>query len=356
MTEPTCPFELGADQVAAELSAQRDAWGTAGWTRRRFLAGAGLVGVAALGSQLVTTRAAYAAAPTGAERTLVVIFLRGAADGLHVLTPASAERGADYLATVRRPLVPTSLVDLGDGWGLNAHLKPLYDQLWATGELAFVPAVSTPGVSRSHFQAQQFLERGGSDTVPSGWLDRLLGTLGPGTTFRAVAQGSATPVSLSGTEPSLTLRSIDTFKFPGWDQIRDRSATAVGHLYRGLGGPLGEDVPTTLAALDTAATVRSAPATSVSYPGGAFATSLKTESETQARSASLSLPSSKLWPQSYSQSRGRGHAHRSAPAGGRRRRCRCCGRTGPRAPRRTCGGADRSRSPRGYPGRCRRVP
>ena len=276
MTEPDCPFERGADRVDAELGAQRDAWGTGGWTRRRFLAGAGLVGVAALGSQLVTTRAAYAAAPTGAERTLVVIFLRGAADGLHVLVPASAERGADYLATVRRPLVPASLVDLGEGWGLNAHLKPLYDQLWATGELAFVPAVSTPGVSRSHFQAQQFLERGGSDTLPSGWLDRLLGTLGAGTTFRAVAQGSATPVALSGSEPSLTLRSIDTFKFPGWDQIRDPSATAVGKLYRGLGGPLGEDVPTTLAALDTAAAVRSAPASAVTYPGGSFATALKT--------------------------------------------------------------------------------
>src|SRR5436305_9401375 len=232
-----CALQRKAAAVQAELAGQDDAWGTRGWTRRRFLAGAGMVGVAALGSQLVTTRTAYAATPTGADRTVVVIFLRGAADGLHVLVPASAERGLDYLTSVRRALVPSdsSLVDVGDGWALNARLKPLYDQLWATGEMAFVPAVSTAGVSRSHFQAQQFLERGGSDTAPSGWLDRLLGQLGPGTTFRAVSQGSATPVSLSGVEPSLTLRSIDSFTFPGWDQIRDASATAVGQLYRGVG-------------------------------------------------------------------------------------------------------------------------
>ena len=275
--DPARALECAADLVSTELDAQRGAWGTGGWTRRRFLAGAGLVGVAALGSQLVTTRAAYAATPSGTERTLVVIFLRGAADGLHVLVPASAERGADYLATVRRPLVPasSSLIDLGAGWALNARLKPLYDQLWGTGELAFVPAVATPGVSRSHFQAQQFLERGGSNTASSGWLDRLLPTLGPGTTFRAVAQGSATPMSLTGPEPSLTLRSIDAFKFPGWDGIRDASATAVGRLYRGLGGPLGEDVPPTLAALDTAAAIRGAAKSSVTYPGGTFATALK---------------------------------------------------------------------------------
>jgi uncharacterized protein (DUF1501 family) len=277
---PAGALESTAERVSADLDAQQDTWCRSRWTRRRFLAGAGMVGVAALGSQLVTTRAAYAAAPTGAERTLVVIFLRGAADGLHVVVPASAERGSDFLATVRRPLVPasSSLLDLGSGWGLNGHLKPLYDQLWASGELAFVPAVSTPGVSRSHFQAQQFLERGGSDTIPSGWLDRLLAALGPGTTFRAVAQGSATPVSLSGTEASLTLRSMDAFKFPGWDQIRGASATAVGQLYRGVGGPLGEDVPTTLAALATADRIRTTAKTSVAYPNGTFANALKTVS------------------------------------------------------------------------------
>jgi uncharacterized protein (DUF1501 family) len=266
-----------AERVGCELQAQDDAWGAAGWTRRRFLAGLGLVGVAALGSQLVTTRAAYAAAPTGTERTLVVIFLRGAADGLHIVVPNSADLGRDYLRSVRPGLVPADadLQPLTGGWGLNKHLQPLYDELWPTGELAFVPAVSTAGFSRSHFQAQQFLERGGSDTAGTGWLDRVLEKLGPGTTFRAVSQGDATPSSLAGPQPSLTLSSVDDFVFPGWDEIRPASQTAVLQLYRGLGGPLGIDVPTTIAALDTAAQIRAAAGTTPDYPAGDFGRALK---------------------------------------------------------------------------------
>lgn len=279
MTDLDLAVQRTAARVRCELQAQDDAWGTSGWTRRRFLAGIGMAGVAALGSQLVTTRAAYAADPTGTERTLIVIFLRGAADGLHILVPNSSALGLDYLRTVRPDLVPgdAGLVALPgtSGWALNSHLQPLYDELWSTGELAFVPAVSTPGVSRSHFQAQQFLERGGSDTASTGWLDRLLGTLGPGTTFRAVSEGSATPMSLAGAQPSITLDSIGDFTFPGWDDIRPASQAAVLSLYRGLGGTLGEDVPNTIAALTTAAQIQAAGSDSTAYPAGDFGQSLK---------------------------------------------------------------------------------
>ncbi|HVU93024.1 MAG TPA: DUF1501 domain-containing protein [Jatrophihabitans sp.] len=268
--------QAAAEQARGELQAQDDAWGTGGWTRRRFLAGVGMAGVAALGTQLVTTRAAYAAAPTGGERTLITVFLRGAADGLHILVPNSADLGLDYLRSVRGHLVPgaSGLQALSGGWALNAKLKPLYDQLWGTGELAFVPAVSSTGVTRSHFQAQQFLERGGSNTATSGWLDRVLEKLGPGTTFRAVSEGDATPVSLSGGQSSVTLTSIADFVFPGWDDIRPRSQEAVAQLYRGLGGTLGADVPNTLAALDTAAQIR-ATGDTADYPGGDFGGALK---------------------------------------------------------------------------------
>jgi uncharacterized protein (DUF1501 family) len=268
-----------AARVQCELQAQDDAWAASGWTRRRFLAGLGMVGVAALGSQLVTTRAAYAATPTGTERTLVLIFLRGAADGLRILVPNSAALGRDYLLGVRGDLVPgdADLVGLPNtgGWALNAQLQPLYDALWSTGELGFVPAVSTPGVSRSHFQAQQFLERGGSDVATSGWLDRVLNALGPGTTFRAVSEGYGTPMSLAGTEPSITLSSIADFSFPGWDEIRRPSQDAVLALYRGLGGTLGEDVPNTIAALGTAAQIQASSAGAPAYPGGDFGAALR---------------------------------------------------------------------------------
>jgi uncharacterized protein (DUF1501 family) len=279
MTNFDTAVQRSAERVAGELQAQDDAWGTSGWTRRRFLAGLGMAGVAALGTQLVTTRAAYAATPSTADRTLVVVFLRGAADGLHILVPNSDPLGLGYLRSVRSDLVPGSadVVALPGtaGWALNANLKPLYDQLWSTGELGFVPAVSSSGVSRSHFQAQQYLEKGGSDTATSGWLDRVLGLLGPGTTFRAVSEGYGTPMSLAGVQPSITLSSIDNFQVPGWDDIRPASQRAVLALYRGVGGTLGADVPNTIAALDTAATIRAAAAGPTVYPGGEFSSALK---------------------------------------------------------------------------------
>jgi uncharacterized protein (DUF1501 family) len=272
-------LEHKAEEVACELQAQDAAWGTKGWTRRSFLSGLGMVGVAALGSQLVTTRAAYAAEASTTDRTIIVVFLRGACDGLRTLVPASSLLGLDYLLSKRPALVPTVTSLLGltntNGWTVNPKLQPLYDQLWPTGELAFVPAVALPGISRSHFQAQQWIEKGGSDTASSGWLDRVLTQLGPGTTFRAVSQGMTAPGSMAGDEPGLTMNSINDFVFPGWDQIRPASQQAVLDLYRGMTGPLGEDVPDTITALGTAAQVRAAATSSVTYPSGDFAASLK---------------------------------------------------------------------------------
>lgn len=266
-----------AEQVGAELAAQDAGW-ERGWTRRSFLAGAGMVGVAALGSQLVTTKAAYAASGLSNGNTLVTIFLRGAADGLRILVPASSELGVDYLRTVRANLVPAaasmSPLPGASGWALNAALNPLLP-FWNSGELAFVPAVSTAGITRSHFQAQQCLERG-SDTATTGWLDRALQQLGPGTTFRAVTQGSALPSALAGNQRKLVMSSLKNFSFPGWSGVAPQSEAAIRTLYRGLPGPLGEDVPTTLAALATAATARAKAGAQngAVYPSGNFSKAL----------------------------------------------------------------------------------
>lgn len=283
--EPTARDEVAlvrhAAQTEAALCAQDEAWAASGWTRRSFLAGLGMAGVAALGSQLVTTRVAYAANAATSPNTVVTVFLRGAADGLRILVPASSGLGVDYLHGVRPALVPGSsgLISLPGtaGWALNATMRPLYDLLWNTGELAFVPAVASPSVSRSHFQSQQLLERGGSAATPTGWLDRVLAQLGPGTTFRAVAAGNAEPASLVGSQPALTLDSLASFTFPGWAGIRPQAEAAIRTLYRGQGGTLGEDVPTTLSALATAAKARAAVGVrnGAVYPTGNFSAALK---------------------------------------------------------------------------------
>ncbi len=263
-----------ADRVRAELCAQDAAW-QGSWTRRTFLAGLGMVGVAALGSQLVTTRAAYAAPGTGNGNTLIVVFLRGAADGLRILVPNSSALGLDYLKTVRPQLIPTALSPLADGWALNSALAPLLP-FWKSGELTFVPGVSTAGISRSHFQAQSYLERG-SDTSTTGWLDRALSQLGPGTTFRAVAASDTLPASMAGEQTKLVVSSLQNFVFPGWDGVAPQSEAAITTLYRGLSGPLGEDVPTTLAALATAATAQAKAGVQngAQYPAGDFSAAFK---------------------------------------------------------------------------------
>ncbi len=224
-------------------------------TRRRFLAGAGMAGVAALGEQLVTTRASFGAgSDTG---TLVVVFLRGGLDGLSVVVPAD-----DPHLLAARPDIAVraaSLLLLDRGFGLHPALAPLH-ALWKRGQFTAVPATSTPDISRSHFQAQDCLERGGSAKgVAEGWLDRVLDRLGPGTSFRSIAQGSTLPRSLAGDQPSLTLTKIDAFELATWDGVHDQTRAALAGLYAGVDHPLVADVTRTLAAVDTAERLAATP-------------------------------------------------------------------------------------------------
>jgi uncharacterized protein (DUF1501 family) len=264
-----------AKRVTRALAAQREAW-QGGFTRRRVLAGLGGLGVASLGSQLVTTRVAFGAAQdgTGAGTTLVVIFLRGGVDGLSVIVP----RGDAALAGARpRIAVPDrALLPGDDRFGLHPALAPLHP-LWTSGRLAAVHAVGSPDLSRSHFQAQDCLERGAATTsVTSGWLDRVLAALGPGTTFRAVANGAALPRSLIGPEPKLVLQGIERFDLAGGEDLRDRTVAALTALYTGLDHPVAAHAQVTLRALAAARELAQADyQPGVDYPEGGFAGQLR---------------------------------------------------------------------------------
>src|SRR5688572_18922262 len=171
-------LRVHAERVAADLAREKEKW-RFGFTRRRVIAGAGAVGVAALGSQLVTTRVAFADPATN-NRTLVVIFLRGGMDGLSVIVPAN-----DADLRKARPNIAVqaaALLPLDSRFGMHPALAPLHP-FWQAGQMAAVHAVASPDVSRSHFQAQECLERGTATTaMHTGWLDRTLTALGPGTT------------------------------------------------------------------------------------------------------------------------------------------------------------------------------
>ncbi|HKE73283.1 MAG TPA: DUF1501 domain-containing protein [Acidimicrobiales bacterium] len=249
-----------ADRVTSDRERRRGAW-SRGFTRRQVLAGAGMAGVAALGTQLVTTRASFGAPGGG---TLVVLFLRGGMDGLSVVVPA----GDPHLAQVRPDIaVPAGeLLPLDRGFGLHPALGPLHE-LWKKGQFTAVPATSTPDLSRSHFQAQDCLERGGSSTgTLEGWLDRVLDGMGPGTTFRALGSGPTLPRSLAGDQAPLALRRIDDLRLRDPDSVRGRTRDALKALYTGVDGPVTGEVASGLASMDIAAVLGAVPY----QPAGAY--------------------------------------------------------------------------------------
>jgi uncharacterized protein (DUF1501 family) len=259
---PECPdlARLGPNPTEAALRARaarleldrerhRDLWRRP-FGRRRFLAGVGTAGAATVAGQLVTTRVSFGATGSG---TLVVVLLYGGMDGLSVVVPAD-----DLHLLQARPQIAlraASLLPLARGFGLHPALVPLYP-LWQQGKLAAVPAVATPDLSRSHFQAIDTLERGGAGSgVTEGWLDRVLDRLGPGTTFRAVGQGATLPRSLAGDQGALSLDTLESFTLNVGDELREPTKQALAALYTGLEHPLASDVAATLAALDTAETL-----------------------------------------------------------------------------------------------------
>ena len=161
-----------------------------------------LKGVTALGCSLaahpLTTTMTFASVPGDAR--FVVIVLRGGMDGLGVLHPMNDPN----LARMRPVLLRENAGDpLTDGFALHSALDPLRT-LWAAGELAFAPAVSTPyRGQRSHFDGQDMLEAGtGIDVAPDalrgGWLNRMLSGLPGAESETAFAIGHEVPLILTG--------------------------------------------------------------------------------------------------------------------------------------------------------------
>ena len=267
-------LRVEADQVTDQLAAERDKW-SKGFTRRRLVQGAGFVGVAALGAQLVTTRVSFAAPEDTNKNALVVIFLRGGMDGLSVVAPGD---DANYRAARPNIAVPmASMLNAGRGFGLHPAMVAVHP-MWTAGTMAAVHAVASPDASRSHFQAQDALERGAASVaVRTGWLDRVLAQMGPGTTFRAIAQGSALPRSLVGGEQAIVLNGMREFRIDN-DNMRAQTMEALKTLYTGLDHPLATTAASTISAINTAqklATTQYRPIEGVQYPGGGLADRLK---------------------------------------------------------------------------------
>jgi uncharacterized protein (DUF1501 family) len=168
-------------------------------SRRRFLLGS--AATLSVGDASLTVRAAQT------DARFVLIFLRGAMDGLNVVVPY----GDANLRTWRPSLVPpepgqaNGLADLGGFWGLHPSLKTMH-ALYVANDLLPIQCVAGPNRSRSHFEAQDIMEIGAEERITSGWLNRIAGLLPANPNCDvAVAMGSMSPLVLHGRTPTTTL-------------------------------------------------------------------------------------------------------------------------------------------------------
>ena len=200
---------------------------------------AGALGLVSFGlDPLFLSRAAYAATRPAAlpstRRTLVCLFQRGAVDGLSMIVPHGDEQ---YYRERPRIAIPRgSVVDLDGHFGLHPRLAPL-KPFWDAGSLAVVPAVGSPDGTRSHFDAQDYMESGtpGVKSTTDGWANRYCQNAKEhtDTPFRAVAFGPQLPRIMAGTAPALAIDDLRSFGVGGRTGNGDRLSRAFESLYQG---------------------------------------------------------------------------------------------------------------------------
>src|SRR5688572_2359506 len=179
-------------------------------SRRVFLKGCSLaaVGVGMAPSSLLVRTAEAAEDVDGP--VLVHVFLRGGADDLALCPPV----GDSNYYNLRRniALARGSVVDLDGYFALHGALAPL-KPIWDDGRLAVVHAVGHYGLTRSHFDAQDFMETGtpGDKSTATGWLDRGVAALSGREVTQAVSFSAQLPRSFLGGEPVLVTQNLQTF-------------------------------------------------------------------------------------------------------------------------------------------------
>jgi uncharacterized protein (DUF1501 family) len=251
--------------------------------RRGFIKGGALalVGTSVIPSFLKRSVMAEATTAAANNKKLVVLFQRGAADGLNIVVPY---REKNYYAM--RPSIAikqNEVLDLDGFFGLHpamASLKPLYDQ----GHLAMVHASGSPDMTRSHFDAQDYMESGtpGVKITDDGWLNRALqveALTGKASAFRAVALGTQVPRTLQGKVPAIAVSNLADFSIAGrgpqtspisnaFQAMYDSSSDAVLH-------GTGQETFEAVKMLKAANPSKYQPAAGVVYPNTPFGNSLK---------------------------------------------------------------------------------
>jgi uncharacterized protein (DUF1501 family) len=262
-------------------------------TRRVFLRNGALAAVGTAAVPGFLTRAAFGAADRStANKRLVVIFQRGAADGLNIVVPHGEAAYYAMRPTINIP--KKSVIELDGFFGLHPAMAS-FEPLWKQKHLAIVHASGSPDPTRSHFDAQDFMESGtpGVKATDDGWLNRALRELPISSAkdqfakdqlvkdqaaFRAIALGPSLPRILSGREPAVAMNNITDFSIAGktpnapiansFEAMYEDSVDTVMHA-------TGQETFDAVKMLKSVDPSKYTPAAGADYPKGRFSDSLK---------------------------------------------------------------------------------
>ncbi|MDT5273058.1 MAG: hypothetical protein QOH49_5244 [Acidobacteriota bacterium] len=211
------------------------------------LASVGLVGAAPSFLRRVVEAQGLTAAPNGRRKTLITIFQRGAVDGLNMVVP-HGERAYYELRpqiAIAQPGSADSAVNLDGFFGLHPSMAPL-KHLWDEKRMAIVHAVGSPDNTRSHFDAQDYMESAtpGVKSTQDGWLNRYMQVRPDpkATPFRAISMTQNLPRSMQGRAAAVAMRNLSDFQIRagaytpgvqgGFEGMYEQS---VGDVLRGTG-------------------------------------------------------------------------------------------------------------------------
>lgn len=206
-------------------------------------------------------------------RTLVVVFLRGGADGLNMVVP----HGDDgyYRARPGLGIRRENLMELDGFFGLNPHLSGLHPW-WQEGQLSIFHCTGSEDETRSHFEAQDFMEHGG--LAAGGWLGRFLRVRPDAgqSPLTAVAIGPQLPECLRGAPSCAAIQSLDDFGLG--NSVPDGFLPQLEALYRtapGVLGPAGRSALAALERINHLTKTGSTPAPGAEYGNDGFSSGLR---------------------------------------------------------------------------------
>ena len=250
-------------------------------TRRVFLKNGSLALVSLGFAPAFVARAAEAA--QSRQKILVAIFQRGAVDGLNMVVPFGERAYYQNRPSIAipRPNEKDGVIDLDGFFGLHPRMAPL-EPLFKRGELAIVHACGSHDDTRSHFDAQDYMESGtpGVKSTRDGWLNRYLHAREheAASPFRAVALAPQLPRTLQGTAPALAIGQLAQFGVRAGNATEMMSSSFEAQYAQAADAllqPTGREAFDAIKRLKAASPGAYVPAAGAEYPRSGFGEAMK---------------------------------------------------------------------------------